>query len=96
MGMRYHQERLRQTRNLFSIAVEEESLTHLGMRLGAEDEGYSGGPNTLQDDLFFQVGEDDEFGGGGGLVDEKAVQALHSAFGLDADGEAVVYAGSGR
>ena len=26
----------------------------------------------------------------------KAVQALHSAFGLDADGEAVVYAGSGR
>ena len=26
----------------------------------------------------------------------NAVQALHSAFGLDADGEAVVYAGSGR
>ncbi len=25
-----------------------------------------------------------------------AVQALHSAFGLDADGEAVVYAGTGR
>ncbi|MBU6245569.1 MAG: aspartate kinase [Actinomycetales bacterium] len=31
-------------------------------------------------------------------VDEakRAVQALHTAFGLDADGEAVVYAGSGR
>lgn len=27
---------------------------------------------------------------------KKAVQALHTAFGLDADGEAVVYAGSGR
>jgi aspartate kinase len=26
----------------------------------------------------------------------KAVQALHTAFGLDADGEAVVYAGTGR
>jgi len=26
----------------------------------------------------------------------KAVQALHSSFGLDADGEAVVYAGTGR
>jgi aspartate kinase len=27
---------------------------------------------------------------------KKAVQALHTAFGLDADGEAVVYAGTGR
>ncbi len=27
---------------------------------------------------------------------EKAVKALHTAFGLDADGEAVVYAGTGR
>ena len=27
---------------------------------------------------------------------QKAVQALHTAFGLDADGEAVVYAGTGR
>ena len=27
---------------------------------------------------------------------KKAVQALHSAFGLDADGEAVVYGGTGR
>lgn len=27
---------------------------------------------------------------------QKAAQAVHSAFGLDADGEAVVYAGSGR
>ncbi|MDN5724982.1 MAG: aspartate kinase, partial [Propionibacteriales bacterium] len=27
---------------------------------------------------------------------ERAVQAAHTAFGLDADGEAVVYAGSGR
>jgi aspartate kinase len=27
---------------------------------------------------------------------KKAVQALHTAFGLDADGEAVVYGGSGR
>ena len=26
----------------------------------------------------------------------KAVAALHTAFGLDADGEAVVYAGTGR
>jgi aspartate kinase len=26
----------------------------------------------------------------------RAVQALHTAFGLDADGEAVVYGGSGR
>ena len=26
----------------------------------------------------------------------KAVQALHSSFGLDAEGEAVVYAGTGR
>ena len=27
---------------------------------------------------------------------QRAVQALHTAFGLDADGEAVVYAGTGR
>ena len=27
---------------------------------------------------------------------KKAVQALHTAFGLDADGEAVVYGGTGR
>ena len=27
---------------------------------------------------------------------QRAVQALHTAFGLDADGEAVVYGGSGR
>ena len=27
---------------------------------------------------------------------QQAVQALHTAFGLDADGEAVVYAGTGR
>ena len=26
----------------------------------------------------------------------RAVQAIHTAFGLDADGEAVVYAGTGR
>jgi aspartate kinase len=26
----------------------------------------------------------------------KAVQAIHTAFGLDADGEAVIYAGTGR
>jgi aspartate kinase len=26
----------------------------------------------------------------------KAVQAVHTAFGLDADGEAVVYGGTGR
>ena len=29
-------------------------------------------------------------------VAQQAVQALHTAFGLDADGEAVVYAGTGR
>ncbi|MDH4017481.1 MAG: ACT domain-containing protein, partial [Actinomycetota bacterium] len=29
-------------------------------------------------------------------VATEAVQALHTAFGLDADGEAVVYAGTGR
>ena len=29
-------------------------------------------------------------------VAQTAVQALHTAFGLDADGEAVVYAGTGR
>ena len=27
---------------------------------------------------------------------QRAVQALHTAFGLDVDGEAVVYGGSGR
>ncbi len=27
---------------------------------------------------------------------QRAVQALHTAFGLDADGEAVVYGGTGR
>ena len=27
---------------------------------------------------------------------EKAVTAIHTAFGLDADGEAVVYGGTGR
>jgi aspartate kinase len=27
---------------------------------------------------------------------QTAVQAIHTAFGLDADGEAVVYAGTGR
>ena len=27
---------------------------------------------------------------------EKAVKAVHTAFGLDADGEAVVYGGTGR
>jgi aspartate kinase len=26
----------------------------------------------------------------------KAVQAIHTTFGLDSDGEAVVYAGTGR
>ena len=27
---------------------------------------------------------------------DKAVRAVHTAFGMDADGEAVVYAGTGR
>jgi aspartate kinase len=27
---------------------------------------------------------------------DKAVQGVHTAFGLDSDGEAVVYAGTGR
>jgi hypothetical protein len=80
-NMRFHQERLRQSRNMFSIDAEESSLTHLGMRLGDS----STGANPLQDDLFFQVGEDEQFGGKGGLLDEQAVQALH--FG-GADGSA--------
>lgn len=58
---------------MFSIDQEEASLTHLGMRLGES----SSGANPLQDDLFFQVGDDEEFGGKGGLLDEQAVQALH-------------------
>ena len=34
----------------------------------------------------------------GGLIDDvdKAVRAAHTAFGLDGDGTAVVYAGTGR
>jgi hypothetical protein len=71
--MRFHHERLRQTRSQFSIDPAEESLTHLGMRLGEP----AAGANTLQDDLFFQVGEDEDFGGRGGLLDEQAVQSLH-------------------
>ncbi len=78
MDVRFHQERLRQTRSLFSIDQDEESLTHLGVRLGDGGAGGAGkGANTLQDDLFFQVGEDEEFGGKGGLLDQQAVQALH-------------------
>jgi hypothetical protein len=78
-NVRFHQERLRQSRNMFSIEQEESALTHLGMRLGDS----APGANPLQDDLFFQVGEDEEFGGKGGLLDEQAVQALHFGGGGD-------------
>ena len=79
--MRFHQNRLRQTRGGFNLNMEEDSLTHLGMTLGD-----SGQANTLQDDLIFRVGEDDEFGGGGGLVDEEAVKAMHFGGGESEDG----------
>lgn len=71
MGVRLQRERLRQTRNMFSL--EEQELTHLGMKLGKD----VGGVNTLQDDLFFQVNDDDVFGGEGGLLDQKTVDELH-------------------
>jgi nucleolar protein 14 len=84
MGVRFQQERLRQARNLFSLTGAEE-LTHLGMSLGADKQ--PGAPNTLEDDLFFRVNDDDEaFGGEGGLMDETTVKQLHFGGG-EAEGE---------
>lgn len=72
MDVRFQRERLRQTRNQFSL-TEAEDLTHLGMTLGS-----AAGGNSLADDLFFKVNDDDAaFGGDKGLMDEQLVQRLH-------------------